>query len=305
MNQHPIAFFIFNRPEITRLTFERIREVQPKMLFIVADGPRQEIESDCRDCTKTRELVSKIDWDCKVFRDYSDTNLGCKIRMSSGLDWVFEQVDTAIILEDDCLATPDFFRFCNELLDRYKDDERVFSISGSSLNPEFQPVSQSSYYYSIYPLVWGWATWRRAWKYYDVTMSLWKSDRHIINLKGLEKDWQILDYWEYVFNKTAQNEIDTWDYQWTFCSFLQNALHIIPSQNLISNIGFGQGATHTTQESHLSNLATYTIHFPLKHPLTMMRNYEADRLTEINVYQCRMRQRILKKILDYLSKLKR
>jgi hypothetical protein len=273
MNQHPIAFFIFNRPEITRLTFERIREVQPKMLFIVADGPRQEI--------------------------------GCKIRMSSGLDWVFEQVDTAIILEDDCLATPDFFRFCNELLDRYKDDERVFSISGSSLNPEFQPVSQSSYYYSIYPLVWGWATWRRAWKYYDVTMSLWKSDRHIINLKGLEKDWQILDYWEYVFNKTAQNEIDTWDYQWTFCSFLQNALHIIPSQNLISNIGFGQGATHTTQESHLSNLATYTIHFPLKHPLTMMRNYEADRLTEINVYQCRMRQRILKKILDYLSKLKR
>jgi hypothetical protein len=303
MKQHPIVFFIFNRPLLTRIVFEKIQQQKPNVLFLIADGPRILVDSDDENCKITQEIVSEIDWECEIHRNYSDVNLGCKLRISSGLDWVFEQVDSAIILEDDCLATPDFFAFCNKLLDRYQDDERIFSIAGSSFHLQYVDKSQASYYYSRYPQIWGWATWRRAWKYYDVTMSLWKSDRDKINLKGLEQDWQILAYWKHLFDKVAYNQIDTWDYQWIFASLSQNALHVIPDKNLVSNIGFGQDATHTKQESHLSNLETDIMQFPLRHPLTMIRNYEADRLTEIKVYECRMKQRIFRKILSYLSKL--
>jgi hypothetical protein len=304
MSEHPIAFFIFNRPEITRIVFEKIRQQKPKILLLIADGPRTTIKSDAKNCKITQKIVSEIDWDCEVYRNYSDVNLGCKLRVSSGLDWVFEQVGTAIILEDDCLATPDFFKFCNELLDRYQDDERIFSIAGSSFHSQ-NTIMMNSYYYSRYPQIWGWATWRRAWKYYDVTMSLWQSERPAIDLKSMEQDWQILNYWSHLFNKAAHNQIDTWDYQWIFASFMQNALHIIPTKNLISNIGFGQDATHTKQETHLSHLITHPMDFPLQHPPIMMRNYEADRLTELNVYQCLIRQRILSKVSSLLPKFKK
>jgi hypothetical protein len=294
MSKHPIVFFVFNRPRETRIVFEIIRTSKPSKLFLVADGAREGLQDQER-CLEVRKIISDIDWDCQIFRNYSDINLGCKLRVSSGLDWVFSQVETAIVLEDDCLPTTSFFDFCDQLLDYYQDDDRVFSISGTTFQPESRKFS-NSYYFSKYPNIWGWATWRRAWKFYDVDMKLWKSVDKENYLSSLLPDWQTRLYWKQKFQKLYQQEIDTWDFQWIFASFIQNGLHVLPAHNLVSNIGFGQEATHTKKESKLSRRKTFELEFPLQHPEFIIRDAQADSFTDQYVYQCQLYQRILNRI---------
>lgn len=294
MSKHPIVFFVFNRPQETQIVFERIREAKPSHLFLVADGARKDLQDEDR-CLEVRKIISDVNWDCQVFENYSDVNLGCKLRVSSGLDWVFSQVDAAIILEDDCLPNTSFFDFCDNLLDYYRDDDRVFSISGAT----FQPVARkipNSYYFSKYSHVWGWATWRRAWRFYDVDMKLWESVCGEDYLNSLFSDWQTRLYWKQKFQKLYQKEIDTWDFQWIFTSFIQNALHVLPAKNLVSNIGFGKDATHTQKESKFSRRQTFDLEFPLQHPEFMIRDNQADHFTDRYVYQCQLHQRILNRI---------
>ena len=143
----PVAFIIFNRPDTTRIVFEEIKKAKPEKLLIIADGPRNNKPGEKERCAETRAIVENIDWECEVLRNYSDKNMGCKNRVASGLNWVFENVEEAIILEDDCLPDQSFFRYCQELLEKYRDDKRIMLIAGD--NMLFENNKQKySYYFS-------------------------------------------------------------------------------------------------------------------------------------------------------------
>jgi hypothetical protein len=275
----PVAFLIFNRPETTEKVFAEIAKAKPSTLLVVADGPRTDRPGEIEKCSKTRAIIDRVDWECEILTNYSDVNLGCKRRISSGLDWVFDTVEEAIILEDDCLPDPTFFRFCEELLEKYRDDERIAMISGD--NFQFgRKRTEHSYYFSRYPHIWGWATWRRSWLNYDVNMKLWPKIRDGGWLKDFLDDTKNVRYWSEIFEKVHQGKIDTWDYQWTFSCWMQSALTILPNVNLISNIGFGSDALHTKEKNRLAGMKTEPIMFPISHLRYMLRDSQADHATE-------------------------
>ena len=271
----PIAFFIFNRPELTEQVFQTIATQRPAKLLIVADGPRSTKPDEAAKCAETRAILKKIDWPCEVLTCFSDTNLGCRNRLTTGLNWVFEQVEEAIILEDDCVPDPTFFRFCEELLEKYRHDERVFQICGSSFQDGIAR-GDGSYYFSRLNYIWGWATWRRCWKLHNVDMKLWP-DVKKANLLSGTGDAVYADFWKSRFDEAYERKIDTWDYQWVFTSFINHGLSIVPNVNLIRNIGFGIDATHTHNVSDgKSNLPAGTMEFPLRHPSCFVSNWPAD-----------------------------
>lgn len=279
----PVVFLIFNRPDTTKIVFESIRQAKPKRLFIVADGHRQDRPDEIEKCKDTRAIVEDVDWDCSVIKIYSDINLGCQKRVSSGLNYVFQYVESAIILEDDCLPDPTFFSFCSELLDYYLNDERIMVISGNNFQFGKQRTTDS-YYFSLHTHCWGWATWRRAWKYYDEEMSLWKTVRDKHWLKDILHSQYAVSYWEYIFQDTFDNLINSWAYRWLFACWMQNGLTILPNVNLVSNIGFGTEATHTKITSNLANIPVQPVALPLVHPQFMIRDNLSDKLTQKNIF---------------------
>lgn len=297
MMKTPIVFIIFNRPDPTTKVFEAIRNAKPPKLFVIADGHRAERSGESEKCQATREIIKRVDWDCEVLTNYSDVNLGCKQRVSSGLDWVFDQVEEAIILEDDCLPHPTFFQFCEELLDKYRDDRRIMAITGC--NFQFGRVrNQDSYYFSRYNHCWGWASWRRAWQYSDIEMKLWSKVNNEGWLKDLLSDDSTVKYWTNIFQSTYEEKINSWAYAWTFSCWIQNGLTIIPNVNLVSNIGFSPAATHTiNKNSRFDNMPITRIDFPLQHPTFLIRNEIADVYTQTNnFYDNRILVKIFKKI---------
>jgi hypothetical protein len=300
MLKTPVAFFIFNRPDTTQRVFETIRQAKPLMLLIVADGARLDRSGEAEKCAVVRAIVEQIDWDCQVLTNFSETNLGCKRRIFSGLDWVFSFVEEAIILEDDCLPHPSFFRFCEELLAYYRNDKRVMAISGN--NFQFgRKRTQDSYYFSRYNHCWGWASWRRAWQYYDVEMKLWPLIKQGNWLEDLLQEQQAIADWGKRFESVYTNQLDTWDYQWTFACWLQSSLTILPNVNLVSNIGFSAEATHTNNNSPLANLPIEAIVFPLCHPGFVIRDARADTFTQKHIFQMglisRLKQKLKKELL--------
>ncbi len=290
----PVAFAIFKRPDTTAKVFEAIRQAKPPKLFVIADGPRSDREEEAGQCAATRAIIDRVDWNCEVFTNYSETNLGCGKRLSSGLDWVFDCVEEAIILEDDCLPEPSFFRFCEELLEKYRDDCRIFSISGQ--NVQFgRQSSEYSYYFSRYSHVWGWASWRRAWQYYDYKMKLWPEIKARNLLRDILLEPEAIECWTEIFESMYEGQIDTWDYQWTFTGWVQSGLSILANVNLISNLGFGNGSTNTpSSTSRYSNMPSQPLNFPLKHPPFIVRDTQADEFTQKTLYN----------YLGYLKKLK-
>jgi hypothetical protein len=270
----PIAIFVFNRPETTKRVLAQIATYQPRQLFIVADGPRYEAEVEL--CRQTRELFEHIEWDCEVLTQFSDVNLGCKNRMASGLSWVFSECEQAIILEDDCLPDSSFFAYCDELLEKYENDRRVMAIGGSMF-PSATDAGPYSYYFSRHVSVWGWASWRRAWDLYDREMGFWPCLREtgwLSDLLGVEF---AASRWKDFCDDAFQGRIDTWDIQWVYSCWAQNALAISPQHNLVTNIGFGPEATHTLDpSSQFANVPSSPIQIPLLHPPVMVRNVKAD-----------------------------
>jgi hypothetical protein len=273
----PVVFIIFSRPEVTAKVFEAIRQAQPKQLFVIADGPRADKPGEWEKCVQTREIVDRVDWDCEVFKRYSEINLGCGMNISQGISWVFDRVESAIILEDDCLPHPDFFTFCEHLLHEYRDDNRIVHISGNHHLLAYKRRLEYSYYYSRYPLIWGWATWRRAWKNFDFKMEHWLD---FVEGGWLEKfldDRRAVYVWDRNLKDIPTNQ-HTWDYQWMFSCWTQSGLAIHPQVNLVSNIGFGNLATHTSDPNNpWSNLPVSSLSFPIKHPPFMIRDTHADR----------------------------
>lgn len=277
MKTPPILFLIFNRPDLTRRVFDRIREAQPSQLFVAADGPRPDRPGEAALCAEARAIVDRVDWLCEIHTLFRDENLGCKIAVGGAITWFFEQVDEGIILEDDCLPDLSFFTYCAELLDRYRNSEKVMMISGDNFQDSQPYKNRSSYYFSVFPLIWGWATWSRAWRYYDSAMSKWleKSVQNEIRKFLGRKDMFV--YWARIFDRVHAAEIDTWDYQWTYSCWVQQGLTVLPRVNLISNIGFDRRATHTQDsDNKVANLIAHSIPLPLTHPHSIVRDYSAD-----------------------------
>lgn len=276
----PVAFLIFNRPALTGRVFERIREAKPPKLLIVADGPRTNHPDDAEKCRLARKIVDAgVDWPCDVLRNYSETNLGCRRRVARGLDWVFDQVEEAIILEDDVLPHPTFFPYCEELLERYRVDERLMVICGAKFFQEELSLG-ASYAFARFPLVWGWASWRRAWRHYDVEMQRWPAIRQQGGLSALLEDSAWARHLQPAFEETFSGRCDTWDTQLTFDCLRQSGLAIYPAVNLVSNIGFGADATHTIADTGATNcLPTSAMTFPLTHAQEVFPDRRAELAT--------------------------
>lgn len=274
----PVALLLFRRPEMTARVFEAIREARPPKLFLIADGPRPGNDEEARGCEEARAVVERVDWDCEVVRDFAEMNLGLKRRIPSGLDRVFSDAEEAIVLEDDCLPHPSFFPHCEELLERYRDDERIVHIAGSQLLRS--PPANASYHFSRYVHVWGWASWRRAWKLYDVDLSDWHSDSEDERADRLTRMFEEEDerrYWGWVWDHSS--EIDNWDAQWSYVGLSRGLLSVNPNRNLISNIGFSTDATNATADPlGIAGRPLEGIEFPLEHPSAVARDEGADAL---------------------------
>ena len=265
------------------LVMEAIRRARPPRLYVAADGPR-ELSGEKERCDQARRIANAVDWPCEVQTLFRVRNLGCRIAVSSALDWFFEQEEEGIILEDDCVPSRSFFPYCDRLLERFRYDERVMCISGNNFQ-QGRSVTRYSYYFSRYPHCWGWASWRRAWRLYDSSMNLWVHYRQSRALDLLsDGDPTFAGYWTEIFDRVERGEIDTWDYQWMFSCWAQDGLTCLPVRNLVTNVGLGHpDATHTKNANGSgSNPPQEELEFPLLHPPLITRDVEADRFTHVH-----------------------
>jgi hypothetical protein len=302
----PVLFIVFNRPDVTERVFQAIKEARPSKLYVAADGPRKNRPGEEELCARARHVASQVDWPCEVHTKFNDQNLGCKEGVVSAINWFFENEQEGIILEDDCLPTPDFFRFCDTLLERYRYDTRVRHIGGTNYQRQLIR-GESTYYFSRLTHIWGWATWRRVWATYDKNLQNTTPDEVSNAVFDLFDDAAIADFWK---NKTLDlkhNRIDTWDYQLQIAAFLSNAVGAIPNTNLISNIGFGEAATHThNSNDRNANLPTGQLHHDLIHPRHYLPCKEADLFslnTDVSIAQAKRRyNKLVRRIKRFFAR---
>lgn len=302
----PILFIIFNKKEGTREVFEAIRKQKPAQLFIAADGPRPGKVEEAEKCSHIRQWVlNHIDWPCEVKTLFRDENVGCGRGPSEAITWLFEHVEEGIILEDDCLPNATFFKFCTELLKKYRTEERISAISGNNFQ-QLHPMNiEGDYYFSIFPSSWGWATWRRAWHGFEFRVNSWDKSNQKDLLNSLFQEDQYRLWWKNQFDWMQENHPqDMWDFQFHYLSMRRMQLAIIPKVNLVSNIGHGKDGTHFVDpNSSIANLPTYDLKFPLTHPTYIKRNYEADVYVQNLLFGRAELTSPYKKVKRYIKKL--
>jgi hypothetical protein len=272
----PILFLVFNRPEETRRVFDAIRKAEPKVLYLAADGPRPSNEQDVELCALTKNVLRDISWPCEVRVLYQEVNLGCKIAVSRAISWFFENEEEGIILEDDCLPSQDFFRFCDEQLEFYRDDHRIGHICGVNFQDNLKRGT-ADYYFSRLSHVWGWASWRRVWSKYDLGMVALEEGINIDFLESLTSNRLFKKFLYKEFLRTKGGQINTWDYQYFYSNILNGYLSIIPNYNMISNIGFNESGTHTfNADSPLANMKHQPLPLHILAPKVFVPNKLAD-----------------------------
>lgn len=277
-----VLFIVFNRPSTTKIVFEAIRRAKPSRLYIAADAPRPTVISDMAQCLEVQRIVNEVDWNCDVKRLIRNENLGCGKGVSSAITWFFQHEEEGIILEDDCLPSASFFPFCTELLDRYRDDTRVMHIGGNNLEKKKLRAEDYSYRFSSHVYVWGWATWRRAWKLHDLDMNFHPEITDKGYLNGVFDTIYERDYFQYVFEKMHKGDARTnsktiWDFQWQFACMINSGLVIVPNSNLVANIGFGVQATNLSNPHGPGHdLKVEEMNFPLTHPPFVMVDQVRD-----------------------------
>lgn len=282
----PILLVIFNRPETTRRVFESIRQQKPKYLFVAADGPRPERVDDIEKCKAARNII-KPDWDCELYTLFRDNNLGCGKGPSQAITWFFSQVEEGIILEDDCVPNPDFFQYCTQLLDHFRDNERISFIGGTNFQRGFKRGIGSYYFSAGNQGTWGWATWKRAWDKFDYYIS--NIDKGIFSkiIKNFFINPRQREYWMEIFTEVKKNRYNEscWDYQFYFSNWVEGKLAVLPNQNLVRNIGFDTDATHTIGENNpLMNVPLGSI-FPIEHNHYIVQDKNADFYVHKNYIQ--------------------
>ncbi len=295
MSRTPVALVIFNRPDLTAAIAEAIRASRPPKVYVIADGPRADRPDDAERCAQARKVVEETAWDCEVVTDYADRNLGCKGRIASGLSWVFEQTERAVVLEDDLVPEPTFFDYCDALLERYADDERISAISGNNFLAG-KRRTPASYYYSLYPHSVGWATWRRAWTHFDGEMSSWPAVRDGRWLHDILGDRYAERFWRERFDATYAGEVDSWAIPWLLSCWVHGGLGVCPSVNLVAHVGAGADAAHMSASTPQENVPTAPLPFPLTHPELVIADREAARLTMRRIFRPTLQRRILRKL---------
>lgn len=301
-----ILLLVFNRPYTTLKVFETIRAARPPRLYLAADGPRQEKIGELQLCQEVRNIVTQVDWPCEVFTLFRSENLGCKKAVSQAIDWFFEHEEEGIILEDDVLPLPSFFTYCDELLVYYRDNPNIAMIGGANFVAPYLSI-EDSYFFSKYSYIWGWASWRRAWQYYDADMQDWPSWKDQKLLRKLADNNILFErYWRIQFDLTYQDKINTWDYQWMFICWKMGFLTVLPKTNLITNIGYDDNATHTIGDTpeFILQASPQALAFPLKHPQHILRNTQADKLINKIVYHLTFKAKFYQKYLNLLRRLR-
>jgi hypothetical protein len=297
----PVALIFFKRPSTTVQVMERIRMARPSKLLLASDGPRLNVPGEAELVEKTRhDVEALIDWDCDVAKYYSASNEGLYAGLPRKLNWIFEQAEKAIVLEDDCVPAHSFFAFCDLLLDYYQDDERIMHISGNNFQRGRTRID-ASYYFSRYTHNWGWASWQRAWRHFDANMSelnraIDEGLLHPILPENLDHY-----FWTRMLtrnrNLSAINKGPDWDNCWQLTCWLQNGLSIIPAHNLVSNIGYGDGGSHKfSADNRLMNIQTQEMSFPLRHPKHIVRDWKADQFTQNDVFVRGLMQRMIQRL---------
>jgi hypothetical protein len=272
----PLLLVAWRRPHTLRQVIDAIRPIAPMRLFVACDGPNPERPGEAEKVSASREVIEKeIDWPCQIERLYSDMNQGCRLGVSRAITWFFEQVDEGIILEDDCVPHPDFFPYCTTLLERYRNDSRVWCISGNNFQ-NGQWRGDGSYYFSRYNHCWGWASWRRCWNHYDAELEQWPALRESGLLKTIFENPLERNYWSGIWNSLLDSGMpDSWAYRWTFTCLANGGITALPNRNLVSNVGFGVDASHTT------NVADPTVADQglgvISHPTFLLPDTAADR----------------------------
>ena len=308
-----VTLIFFNRPDTLQKVFEKVREARPPKLFLVQDGAREGNVSDAERILQCRRIVENIDWECEVHKDYSERNLGCGIRPQSGITWVLSQVDSTIILEDDCVPDLSFFAYCDELLERYAHDERICYISGLNHFEEWD-FGGSSYGFTKGGAIWGWATWRRAWMRYDYEINKIQ-DKYIQKqiMHAVSGEVSRVSSWIETNKKVTEDvRLSYWDVQWGFTKYAQNQLVIVPKNNLINNIGVGMDSTHAhfvesihKKYSDFNNMPVCALDFPLVHPWHVLPDKDYDDM----LIQCKKKKKkslfrtaLMKRILKMLGR---
>ncbi len=291
----PVLLLVFKRPATTQKVFDVVRQARPAQLYIAANGPRKGNQEDHKKCQATRKIFDQVDWDCDVKTLYRKDCLNVKLSVSSAIDWFFSNVEEGIILEDDCVPDISFFQFCSEQLEKYRMDQRIMSIVGTNFS-SIKGVKPYSYYFSRFHDIGGWASWRRAWEFYDIDMKLWpeiKKDKSLSVVLG-EK---AIIYWTSIFDRVYHSQIETWDYQWIFACWAHNGLCIVPHVNLITNIGFGIDATFTNDPDNiLANVPLAKMEFPVKHPPCYIPDVNEEKIFQKVAFEVTFAERIRRKL---------
>jgi hypothetical protein len=279
----PILLIIFNRPDKVERLVNSLRATKPTKIYVSADGPRENVPTDITRCKTAREAIKKIDWPCEVITNFHERNTGADFGPEKAINWFFENVEEGIVLEDDCIAHPDFFRFAQEMLSRYKDNHHVMMISGNNFQNGIVR-GESSYYFSKYPSTWGWASWKRAWKHYDTNTSAYE---HFIKKNTLDDICQSSvekKYWSRFFEKINSGKLKHWDIKWIFAIWNNNGISITPNVNLVQNVGFGKDATHTFKHDDAMVVKTVELG-KITHPSVIEVNKEADKYLFNHIYK--------------------
>lgn len=274
----PVLFLVFNRPDTTKSVFEAIRQARPPRLYVAADGPRSDRPGEAEKCEEARRIATAVDWDCEMKTLFRETNMGCGPAVKASIDWFFGNEEAGIVLEDDTVATRGFFAFCDELLFKYQYDDRVAMIAGTN-HIGYKPT-YASYLFSKNKACWGWATWKRSWNNMDFAMS-WRNSQQaqcILNNMGCTGLHQ--KHWQNALSAIDDERVSTWGWRWYFSVAAQSQLTIFPSINMVSNIGFGDNATHTKGSPRKEFIQTYDMDFPLVHPEFICPDFEYDKSFE-------------------------
>jgi len=281
----PVLLTIFNRPDKTRAVIDNLRQIKPKRLFVVADGPRPDHPQDVEKCRLARQEATNVDWDCDLETRFHDGNIGCDTAVASAIDWFFQNVEYGIILEDDGVPQPHFFAFCGELFDRYSQDNRIMQIS--AVSPFNSRTYQYDYHFShVFRCAGTWGTWRRAWLHFTRDMSRYGDDEAFTILKSYHSDHAVIRQQFKKFLAFKKGAFDNWDFQWNMACFAQNGLCIVPEKNLMLNIGFDEEGTHTRRmEPTYDGLEPQPIRFPLRHPPFVYADGEPEKNLEKKIYR--------------------
>ncbi len=297
----PVVLLCFNRPRHTAQVLARIRALAPSHLFVVADGPRATHPADAALCEETRQLIGEgLDWDCELFTNFSPTNQGCARRVSSGLTWVFDQVEQAIILEDDCLVDPSFGPFAERLLERYRFQEDIMAISAARLFPFSEGEPDLPYSISAYFHCWGWATWRRAWKHFHYSLKQWRQQCSPAELQQFLGTAEQRRYWTYMFDRTHRLE-NSWAFRYQFACWEQRGFTVLPRVNMTENIGFDETAVHTRPDCDNPCDQAHSLFLPGQLPESVPRNVLYERKVAQSQKLLPLLTRAQRKLAQFIS----